>query len=175
MNTPRKGLLFLYLPDTRHCFIDGSGGEDDTIGAAVVLKHTTCKFRFSNWVSTLQTELVAVYIALSIAHDISETNIVVHIDSLSALLKTENTKDNMYITTLLPQEAVTLRRRGKTITPYWVPSHVNLESNERAYYEPSLDCSLQSVTFHVTHSLSEIKARARQECLRARKDSKPSR
>lgn len=115
-----------------------------------------------------QTKLVAIYIAFIIAHDVSETNKDVHNDSLSALLlKAENTKDNTHITTLLLQEAFALRRRGKTIALYSIPSRVGFEGNERADYETNLVRSFPSVTFHITRSFTGIKARGKHECLRA--------
>ena len=157
-----------FEPDsTAHYFSDGSLGTDGTAGAAFVCVDDVELWRLPTGVSILQAELVAILKALRHARQSPARSIVIHSDSLSALLLLEsgNMKDNVFLVSSILHESAFLVSQGKGVHLHWVPSHVGIRGNERADHEACRSRLLPHVTFPIAPSMSCIKRMASKAAL----------
>ena len=125
-------------------YTDGSVNQNNgRSGAAAILKdgkNTTkiiIKKRVKNWCSSMQTELVAINMALLhiiINEKETQQNIIIHTDSLSALqnIKNHAPKDNLELTEITHKLLQVINGNKGTVTFHWIPSHIELYGNEQA-------------------------------------------
>lgn len=84
--------------------------------------------------STLQTELAAISIALTLAISYHRQNIIIHTDSLASLqsLQSHWPSDNRNLITSAKKLCHIIFESGGTVTFHWIPSHVDIVHNDVA-------------------------------------------
>jgi len=156
-------------------FTDGSVTEDGAGGFGVVrypnythepqLYESEAR-RTTDGPSTMQTEIAAIYTALSYEAANStpsgpERSIVIASDSLSGLqaLQNLNPPDNKYLITATQKCIDRLANNNTRAILVYVPSHVGVRGNELADKAASLGTSCAEEAFEIPPSLSQIKRR----------------
>ena len=117
-------------------YTDGSvNPQNSTAGCGVYVRHRGVtiekSYRLSDGASSLQTELMAIYIALSICKPIlNDNHILIMTDSLGAIQTINSNKvtDNFKLVYTIRD----IISKSKHITVIWVPSHTDITGNERA-------------------------------------------
>ena len=109
-------------------------------GAAAVIRDSknrtlqTIKRRINSGVSSLQTELVAIALALAETKNLVSLNLVIHTDSMNAILdlrKTEPDSNVSLIKTI--QSLINLHNENDNrITINYIPSHIGIHGNDLA-------------------------------------------
>lgn len=128
-----RRIAYLNTPSTTVYYTDGSITSTGA-GAAFECEDRSGSQRLSSEASTLQTELVAINMALLDAKENApDTKILIHTDSLSALhaLKQPTTTDNTKLITNVHTIAQNIKETGGSVVLHWIPSHVNIAGNER--------------------------------------------
>ena len=130
-------LIDIYcLPDDIKIYTDGSVDPvKKTAGCAFYLRHGPTRllksFRLKNNASTLQTELIAINLALKAASSLpTHDRVTLLTDSLSALhvINTLHNTDNIDII----NDIKNCFRHFQHLTSVWVPSHTDIPGNEIA-------------------------------------------
>ncbi len=156
-------------PDSAVYYTDGSVDPDSgRTGAAAITRGTEVCGRTPDHCSTLQTELVAIQMALEHAHHQQEPTVVLHTDSRAGLqvLQQPHPKDNVGLVTAILGSLQSITAQGRRVKLNWIPSHVGVLGNEAADAAAKRAAGGPQVTRHVTPSLSQVKARARRAAAR---------
>ncbi|KAK3889215.1 hypothetical protein Pcinc_006786 [Petrolisthes cinctipes] len=122
-------------PDSAVYYTDGSVDPDSgRTGAAAITRGTELCERTSNHCSTLQTELVAIQLALEHAHHRQEHTVMLHTDSRAGLqaLQQPHPKDNVGLITTILGILQSIAAQGRQVKLNWIPSHVGVRGNESA-------------------------------------------
>ncbi|KAG0711896.1 hypothetical protein GWK47_019615 [Chionoecetes opilio] len=124
---------------------------------------TELSWRTSDHCSILQTELVAIELALEHAKHRREATVVIHTDSRTGLhaLQEPHPKDNVRLTTTILGSLQSLAAQGRRVRLNWIPSHVGVRGNEAADVAAKRAARGPTVTLHVPPSLQQLKAHAR--------------
>ena len=112
-------------------------------GSAAVIRNgknqtmKVIKKRTRNFCSSMQTELIAINLALmNVIMNCKEEKyrIIIHTDSLSAITNIKNIepKDNIELTKIAQSLLQEIHNIGGTTTFHWIPSHVQIYGNEQA-------------------------------------------
>ncbi|XP_063590563.1 uncharacterized protein LOC134767498 [Penaeus indicus] len=121
-------------------------------GAAIVTDDMSIAHRMSDGASTLQTELYA--IKLAFRHAVYTTHPTIHIftDSLLAIqtLKKNQVTDNLKLVTTILFHIQQLEEQGKTLSLWWIPSHVNISGNESADAAAKNSLRFSTINGHIT-------------------------
>ena len=149
-------------------FTDGSVDPDSgRTGAAAITGSTELAVRTPDHCSTLQTELVAIQLALEHAHHRQEATVVLHTDSRSGLqaLQQPQPSDNVGLVTAILGSLQSLAAQGRRVRLNWIPSHVGVRGNEAADAAAKRAAAGPRVTRPVPPSLRQVKARARRAAM----------
>ncbi|XP_063615273.1 uncharacterized protein LOC134788316 [Penaeus indicus] len=143
----------LRAEDTLIIYTDGSVDQaTGRSGAAIVTDDMSIAHRVSDGASTLQTELYA--IKLAFRHTVYTTHPTIHIftDSLSAIqtLKKNQVTDNLKLVTTILFHIQQLEEQGKTLSLWWIPSHVNISGNESAAAAAKNSLRFSTINGHIT-------------------------
>ncbi|XP_063590245.1 uncharacterized protein LOC134767129 [Penaeus indicus] len=154
----------LRAEDTLIIYTDGSVDQaTGRSGAAIVTDDMSIAHRVSDGASTLQTELYA--IKLAFRHAVYTTHSTIHIftDSLSAIqtIKKNQATDNLKLVTTILFHIQQLEEQGKTLSLWWIPSHVNISGNESADAAAKNSLCFSTINGHITPSLSRLKKQVR--------------
>lgn len=153
-------------PDSAVYYTDGSVDPDSgRTGAAAITSGTELSERTSDHCSTLQTELVAIQLALEHAQHRREATVVLHTDSRTGLqtLQQQHPTDNVALVTAILGSLQSLAAQGRRVRLNWIPSHVGVRGNEAADEAARRAAGGPRVTRHVPPSLRQVKARARRD------------
>ncbi|XP_076043547.1 uncharacterized protein LOC143026662 [Oratosquilla oratoria] len=145
-------------------YTDGSvDPESSRTGAAAITVGTELLERTPDYCSTLQTELVAIHLALEHAQNRQEATVVLLTDSMTAwqVLQQPCPGDNVGLVTAILGSLQSLAAQGRRVRLHWMPSHVGVRGNESADVAAKRAAGAPHVTRHVPPSLSYVKARAR--------------
>ncbi|XP_050708035.1 uncharacterized protein LOC126993210 [Eriocheir sinensis] len=151
-------------------YTDGSVDPDSgRTGAAAITGGTELGMRTPDHCSTLQTELVAIQLALEHAHHRQEATVVLHTDSKSGLraLQQPQPKDDVGLVTAILGSLQSLAAQGRRVRLNWIPSHVGVLGNEAADAAAKRAAASPQVTKHVPPSLRQVKTRARRAAIQA--------
>ncbi|XP_076032418.1 uncharacterized protein LOC143020145 [Oratosquilla oratoria] len=151
-------------PDDAIYYTDGSvDPESGRTGAAAITAGTELLERTPDYCSTLQTELVAIHLALEHAQNRQEATVVLHTDSRTAwqVLQQPYPSDNVGLVTAILGSLQSLAAQGRRVRLHWMPSHVGVRGNESADVAARRAAGAPHVTRHVSPSLSYVKARVR--------------
>lgn len=151
-------------------YTDGSVDPDSgRTGAAAITGGTELGVRTPDHCSTLQTELVAIQLALEHAHHRQEATVVLHTDSKSGLraLQQPQPKDDVGLVTANLGSLQSLAAQGRRVRLNWIPSHVGVLGNEDADAAAKRAAASPQVTKHVAPSLRQVKTRARRAAIQA--------
>ncbi|KAK4324771.1 hypothetical protein Pmani_004611 [Petrolisthes manimaculis] len=151
-------------PDSAVYYTDGSVDPDSgRTGAAAITRGTELCERTSNHCSTLQTELVAIQLALEHAHHRQEPTVMLHTDSRAGLqaLQQPHPKDNVGLITTILGILQSIAAQGRQVKLNWIPSHVGVRGNETADAAAKRAAGGPQVTRHVSPSLRQVKAHAK--------------
>jgi ribonuclease HI len=108
-------------------FTDGSVKEG-RCGAAVLTDHNNFQYRLQDNTSVFTAEIFAIRKAIEIGSEIAQSDLVICSDSKSALVSLKD----MYSPHPIVQEIQdSISLSNKTFVFLWVPSHVNIEENEK--------------------------------------------
>ena len=158
-----------------HCqiFVDGAKDpETGKAGAGIVLagiEHEYTKhFRLSNGISSTQAELAAIYLALVniIENQLPYSKIVIHCDSLPAILSLKHYSPdpmNPQVQLIFQVFSVLHLRPDFELWFHWIPSHINIDGNERADRQATLGMQLPHVTYTTPPTIGQIKSTIRQQ------------
>ena len=149
-------------------FTDGSVDPDSgRTGAAAITGGSELAVRTPDHCSTLQTELVAIQLALEHAHHRQEATVVLHTDSRSGLqaLQQPQPSDNVGLVTAILGSLQSLAAQGRRVRLNWIPSHVGVRGNEAADAAAKRAAAGPRVTRPVPPSLRQVKARARRAAM----------
>ncbi|XP_063854131.1 uncharacterized protein LOC135096523 [Scylla paramamosain] len=151
-------------PDSVVYYTDGSADPDSgRTGAAAITRGAEVCERTPDHCSTLQTELVAILLALEHAQHRRERTVVLHTDSRTGLqaLQQPYPSDNVGLVTAILGSLQSLAAQGRRVRLNWIPSHVGVRGNEAADAAAKRAASGPQVTRHVPPSLSQVRAQAR--------------
>ncbi|XP_063885546.1 uncharacterized protein LOC135113854 [Scylla paramamosain] len=103
-------------------------------GAAAITRGAEVCERTPDHCSTLQTELVAIHLALEYAQHRPERSVVFHIDSITVLQALEQpySSDNVGLVTIVLGSLQSLAAQARLVRFIWIPSHVEVRGNEAA-------------------------------------------
>ncbi|XP_045132191.1 uncharacterized protein LOC123516654 [Portunus trituberculatus] len=149
-------------------YTDGSVDPDSgRTGAAAITGGTELGVRTPDHCSTLQTELVAIQLALEHAHHRQEPTVVLHTDSKSGLqaLQQPQPSDNVGLVTAILGSLQSLAAQGRQVRLNWIPSHVGVRGNEAADAAAKRAAESSRLTRPVPPSLRQVKARARRAAI----------
>ncbi|KAK8403950.1 hypothetical protein O3P69_000184 [Scylla paramamosain] len=122
-------------PDSVVYYTDGSADPDSgRTGAAAITRGAEVCERTPDHCSTLQTELVAILLALEHAQHRRERTVVLHTDSRTGLqaLQQPYPSDNVGLVTAILGSLQSLAAQGRRVRLNWIPSHVGVRGNEAA-------------------------------------------
>ena len=145
-------------------YTDGSVDPDSgRSGAAAVTEGVQLSCRTSDHCSSLQTELVAISLALEHAQRRPEDTVVIITDSRAALqvLRQPHHTDNVGLATAVLASLQGLAERRRQVRLHWVPSHVGIRGNEAADEAAKGAAAGPAVTRHVLPSLRQVRTLAR--------------
>ena len=154
----------LYSPGAGVYYTDGSVDPDSgRAGAAFVVEGRATAWRVSDQSSSLQAELAAIHGALAHALEQDDNSVVIHTDSLSAVmvLRRPRPVDNVQLTTAILGLAQSLTAIGKTVLVNWVPGHVGLAGNDAADLAARDGAAMPVVAHHLRPSLASSRALAK--------------
>ncbi|XP_063887725.1 uncharacterized protein LOC135115154 [Scylla paramamosain] len=140
-------------PDSVVYYTDGSADPDSgRTGAAAITRGAEVCERTPDHCSTLQTELVAILLALEHAQHRRERTVAPQQPYPS---------DNVGLVTVILGSLQSLAAQGRRVRLNWIPSQVGVRGNEAADAAAKRAASGPQVTRHVPPSLSQVRARAR--------------
>ena len=146
-------------------FTDGSVDPDaGTAACAFTTSGATASYRLSDGSSTLQAELAGMCKALQYALSTNDgTNVTLFTDSRAAilLLHHRDYSDNVQLCTSVLHTMQQLRGQGRTVELVWIPSHINIPSNEAADAAANEGLMLPRATIHVAPSTSSLRCSIR--------------
>lgn len=118
-------------PNDLTIYTDGLITGEGRAGAACILPDHSIRTRIHGPVSSTQTELIAINLALQNVSTPPRGKILIHTDSISTIqaIASRAPNINSNLTTSIHHEAERLRC---PITLNWTPSHVGVEGNEEA-------------------------------------------
>lgn len=148
------------MPGGAVYYTDGSvDPESGRSGAAAVTEGPHLSCRTSDHCSSLQTELVAISLALEHARRRPEDTVVISTDSRAALQVLQRTHhtDNVGLVTAVLASLQGMAERRRRVRLHWLPSHVGIQDNEAA--KGAADGP--AVTRHVLPSLRQVRTLAR--------------
>ena len=160
-------------------FTDGSVDPNNGhSGVGIVLKHPTqpavgISHRLRDFCSSLQTELVAISIALVLAIKHHYRHIIIHTDSLNSLqlLKCHWPSDNINLVTSVRKLSATIIQAGGTVLFHWIPSHVDIRFNDIADYLAKDGANLPTINIKtLKRSKSQLKNSILNQTLLLHKD-----
>ena len=156
-----------------HIYVDGAKDpETGKAGAGLVLSRNeyeyTKHFRLSNGISSTQAELAAIYLSLVTIREnqIPDPKIVIHCDSLPSILTLKHYNPdplNPQVQLIFQVISVLHSRPDFELWFHWIPSHINIEGNERADRQASLGMQLPHVTYITPPTIGQIKSTIREE------------
>lgn len=123
--------------DSMQYYTDGSLFQDGRAGCGAVVYYggtelRNISIRISNDCSTLQSELLGIAAALTLARD-REKNIILATDSLSAIQSlTSKKNENETLVRRVLVLVTKLQETGREVHFIWTPSHCGILGNERA-------------------------------------------
>ncbi|KAK8390570.1 hypothetical protein O3P69_010334 [Scylla paramamosain] len=122
-------------PDSVVYYTNGSADPDSgRTGAAAITRGAEVCERTPDHCSILQTELVAIQLALEHAQHRRERTVVLHSDSGTGLqaLQQPYPSDNVGLVTAILGSLQSLAAQGRRVRLNWIPSHVEVRGNEAA-------------------------------------------
>ena len=148
--------------NTTNYFTDGSVDPTaNTAGCGFFTNGSTASFRLSNGSSTLQAELAAIVMALREAVATAQAGISIQIftDSMASIsvLNNRENSDNTHLITSALHLIQQLQSGGTRVKFIWLPSHIDVEGNEKADAAAKEGLLLPRITISVPPSLSNIK------------------
>ncbi|XP_074030324.1 uncharacterized protein [Leptinotarsa decemlineata] len=117
----------------KHIYTDSSKTVEG-VGAAVITDTTTYTYRLPSFSSIYSGEVFAILSALQYCRR-SVGDHVIFTDSLSAVLGIQQLYPKNALLLLIKTELGKLLQDGKHIEIVWIPSHMGITGNERAYSE----------------------------------------
>ena len=128
-------------------------------GAATITTGTVLLARTSDHCSMLQTDLVAIQLALKHAQHHEETTMVLHIDSRAGLqvLQQHHPSDNVGLVTAIMDSLQSLVAQGRQVRLNWILRHVGVRSNKAAEAATRRATEGPHVTRPVPLSQSQVK------------------
>ncbi|KAL4147805.1 hypothetical protein QTP88_002154 [Uroleucon formosanum] len=117
--------------DFTEIYTDGSKMENG-VGAAVVVQDHVSMLRLPNFCSIYTAEAIAISFALDLIKTNHIHKAVILSDSLSTLRSIENIYNPNEISRKIQNQIYNLTHTGYSITLLWIPSHNQIQGNERA-------------------------------------------
>jgi ribonuclease HI len=146
-------------------YTDGSRLESGEVGSAFVIPKLNVKetYRLNNDVSIFSAELVAIRKALHFLRDhTSHTKVLILSDSKSALQALQNNaKSRKELITDIKTTIQQLAQKKCTVKFQWIPSHTDIQGNEKADAAAKEAAQLPEVTCNIGTSLTEMKGRVK--------------
>ena len=164
-NCAQKSIQDLKTPNSTVFYTDGSVDPDNhKAGAAVYSEHNQISWRLSDTASTLQTELIAIQQALTLALHQGDGPVILHTDSLSSVqaLKKQKPKENISLLSSIKQLALQLHTQRRCLTINWIPSHTGIPGNDKADELAKSALNYPNINIQIQPSLSQIKLQANQ-------------
>jgi ribonuclease HI len=93
---------------------------------------TERKFKLSNESSIHTAELYAIHQALCYSQTLDQKNIIICTDSLSAIQAIRRTSPKNHLLHLIQKTLYETEKQDKSILFVWIPSHCNLQGNDKA-------------------------------------------
>ncbi|KAJ3619210.1 hypothetical protein MTP99_004912 [Tenebrio molitor] len=93
---------------------------------------TERKFKLSNESSIHTAELYAIHQALCYSQTLDQKNIIICTDSLSAIQAIQRTSPKNHLLHLIQKTLYETEKQDKSILFVWIPSHCNLQGNDKA-------------------------------------------
>ncbi|XP_043262487.1 uncharacterized protein LOC122403190 [Colletes gigas] len=129
-----------------HVYTDGSKDKMGRTGATVVMQNKTAKYGLNPINSIHTAEAYALLSALNLIDSSPEPKFIIFSDSLSSIVKIQNTKQTTEIYTEIHETYYQLVKSNKTITIAWIPSHKDIFGNEMADLETKIASTQQQPT-----------------------------
>ncbi len=111
--------------------------------------------RISDGASTLQTELIAIKIALDSKCTPTERNIVIFTDSLSAIKVLDRANPEPQNIEIVNQIFEQADKFEKPIEIHWIPSHIGIEGNEEADKLANLGTTKTSIDIEFSETVKQ--------------------
>jgi len=105
---------------------------ENGVGAAVVVQDHVSMLRLPNFCSIYTAEAIAISFALDLIKTNHIHKAVILSDSLSTLRSIENINNPNEISRKIQNQIYNLTHTGYSITLLWIPSHNQIQGNERA-------------------------------------------
>ncbi|XP_053989675.1 uncharacterized protein LOC128882131 [Hylaeus volcanicus] len=115
----------------KQVFTDGSKSPQGT-GCAVCLPDIDLTFKLPDGFTVFSSEAFAVQEALKYIEKETHNKFIIFSDSKSVILALQNCESSDTIIRNIIELNATLSQNGKEILYSWIPSHVNIEGNEKA-------------------------------------------
>nr|XP_034192192.1 uncharacterized protein LOC117609687 [Osmia lignaria] len=128
-------------PDFIHIYTNGSKNKFGT-GAAMVTQNETTKLGLNPFNSILTAETYALLLALNFIDNSLYSKFIIFSDSLSTILKIQNTKQTMEMYIVIQEIYDRLIKARKTIIVAWILSHVDIHGNVMADLEAKIASTL---------------------------------
>jgi len=149
-------------------YVDGSVDPDSgRAGSAFIAKYPDNSIyksgaRISNWVSSTQAEVAAIFLALShIQLGNSRSEIVIFCDSMAAIQQLQS----RHLDPLNPLVYDTLKlfhhllvNKNISVTIYWIPSHIGIKYNELVDRTANEWSNKTNITLNLPVTVGQIKA-----------------
>ena len=135
-------------------------------GSGVVIRarnyNNELSIRVADHATTLQTELLAINVAITTAVLRNFNNIIIHTDSLSSLhsLQILEPTENTEMLFTIQNHMRRIYERGGHVTLHWIPSHVGIPLNEAADHLANKATDKTEVDLNVPYSKSQLKRQA---------------
>ncbi|XP_063416806.1 uncharacterized protein LOC134699047 [Mytilus trossulus] len=134
-------------------FTDGSKDPNSNAGCAFVIPELKINkgFKLNNHLSIFMCELTAIYLCISWLQDFLPFNVVIFVDSLSALQALKIPLNKIRNQFLLDIHFLlrSLYHSGTNIIFEWIPSHVGIQGNELADFHAKQALSFQNIYIFV--------------------------
>ena len=140
-------------------YTDGSK-EGSKVGCAMVSGPTLFQCRLPDSCSIFTAELRAILLALDFISGSHHDKFLILSDSLSSLQSIKNCNVDEPLTRQILEKCHSYHELGKTISFFWVPSHVGIKGNEKADIAARTALSLPVVNFKIPYTDIKTKVKA---------------
>ena len=138
-------------------YTDGSIMEDGKAGSAAIIDNVQICARISDGSSSMQAELIAIYLAVLHAQAHKINDVLINTDSLGAIqrLSSHNDKDNLSIVNAI-HKVIDKNLMPNIVNINWVPSHVLIPGNEKADEVAKLAANAPKVHLEILKTTSQL-------------------
>ena len=138
-------------PDHICIYTDGSK-ESDIVGSAAVSGQSVMQCRLPNHSSVFTAELQAISLALDFIENSRQDQFLIFSDSLSSLQAIQNHHFDVPLIRNILERCHNLQTTNKSVSFWWIPSHVGIRGNERADSAAKAALGLPESAIQIPHT-----------------------